>query len=68
MLTPIDLDESVGVVLARCYRLARERARAVHAMREGEPAMTAEDAIDQESELAGLLREAAESVGSDDII
>ena len=27
MLTPVDPDEPIGMVLARCYRLARERAR-----------------------------------------
>ena len=29
MLTPVDPDEPIGMVLARCYRLARERTRIV---------------------------------------
>ncbi len=51
-LTPVDPDEPIGMVLARCYRLARERARIVR--NEQHPPVTVD------------LGELAVTMGSDD--
>ncbi len=61
MLITTDVDEPLGSVLARCYRLARARAQAV---REAGKLAT-EETVDDEAQFTAAMREAAnaESLG-----
>lgn len=55
MVTPIEVEEPLGVLLARCYRLARERARIVREAGQ----LAAEETSDDEAQFTALMRGAA---------
>ena len=51
MFTPVVLDdEPLGLTLAQCYRLARERARSTHDLREQNKVKNADVAIAPEGD------------------
>lgn len=55
MLTNTEVDEPLGTILARCYRLARERARTVHEAGK----LAAEETVDDEAQFTAAMREAS---------
>jgi|WetSurMetagenome_2_1015567.scaffolds.fasta_scaffold79602_4 hypothetical protein len=53
MFTPMDFDdEPLGLTLARCYRLARERARSTHDLREQNKVKNADITIAPEGDFS----------------
>ena len=61
MLTNTEVDEPLGAILARCYRLARQRAGSVREAGK----LAAEETVDDEAQFTAAMREAAnaESLG-----